>query len=42
MSMFIFGIISIEVWNTQFPVWAFVLALIIGMFLLTLYFPSFA
>lgn len=28
--MFVFGIISIEVWNTQFPVWAFVLALIIG------------
>ena len=29
VSMFVFGIISIEVWNTQFPVWAFVLALII-------------
>ena len=29
VSMFIFGIISIEVWHTQFPVWAFVLALII-------------
>lgn len=27
--MFVFGVISIEVWNTQFPVWAFVLALII-------------
>ena len=26
--MFVFGIISIEVWNTQFPVWAFVLALV--------------
>ena len=29
VSMFVFGITSIEVWNTQFPVWAFVLALII-------------
>ena len=28
--MFVFGIISIEVWPTQFPVWAFVLALIVG------------
>ena len=28
--MFVFGIISIEVWPTQFPVWAFVLALIIA------------
>jgi hypothetical protein len=27
--MFVFGVIAIEVWNTQFPVWAFVLALII-------------
>ncbi len=27
--MFVFGVISIEVWNTQFPVWAFVLALVI-------------
>lgn len=30
VSMFVFGIISIEVWHTQMPVWAFVLALIIG------------
>ncbi|KAI0081298.1 OPT oligopeptide transporter [Panus rudis PR-1116 ss-1] len=30
VSMFVFGVISIEVWNTQFPVWAFVLALIIS------------
>ncbi|KAI1791295.1 OPT oligopeptide transporter [Ganoderma leucocontextum] len=30
LTMFIFGVISIEVWNTQFPVWAFVLALIIA------------
>ena len=28
--MFVFGVVSIEVWDTQFPVWAFVLALIIG------------
>jgi OPT family oligopeptide transporter len=28
--MFVFGIISIEVWPTQMPVWAFVLALIIA------------
>ncbi|KAL5513349.1 hypothetical protein ACEPAH_3748 [Sanghuangporus vaninii] len=30
LSMFVFGIISIEVWPTQFPVWAFVLSLIIA------------
>ncbi|KAI0271688.1 small oligopeptide transporter [Gloeopeniophorella convolvens] len=30
LSMFAFGIISIEVWPTQFPVWAFVLALVIS------------
>ena len=30
LSMFVFGVISIEVWNTQMPVWALVLALIIG------------
>jgi len=30
LSMFVFGIISIEVWPTQMPVWAFVLALIIA------------
>ncbi|KAI0779970.1 OPT oligopeptide transporter [Fomes fomentarius] len=30
IAMFVFGVISIEVWNTQFPVWAFVLALIIS------------
>lgn len=28
--MFVFGVISVEVWNTEFPVWAFVLALLIG------------
>lgn len=26
--MFVFGIVCIEVWNTQMPVWAFVLALV--------------
>ncbi|KII90413.1 hypothetical protein PLICRDRAFT_173833 [Plicaturopsis crispa FD-325 SS-3] len=30
VTMFVFGIVSIEVWHTQFPVWAFVLALIIS------------
>jgi OPT family small oligopeptide transporter len=30
LSMFVFGVISIEVWPTQMPVWAFVLALIIS------------
>lgn len=28
--MFVFGIISIELWPTQMPVWAFFLALIIA------------
>ncbi|KAL6301879.1 OPT oligopeptide transporter [Sparassis latifolia] len=30
VTMFIFGVVSIEVWKTQFPVWALVLALIIS------------
>jgi len=30
LSMFVLGIISIEVWHTQMPVWAFVLALAIS------------
>ncbi|KZV91748.1 OPT oligopeptide transporter [Exidia glandulosa HHB12029] len=30
LSMFVFGIISIELWPTQMPVWAFFLALIIA------------
>ncbi|KAJ7645880.1 small oligopeptide transporter [Mycena polygramma] len=30
LSMFVLGIISIEVWPTQMPVWAFVLALLIA------------
>jgi hypothetical protein len=38
LSMFAFGVIAIEVYHTQFPVWAFVVALAIGRcaFLLTL------
>ena len=28
--MFVFGIVSIELWHTEFPVWAFVLSLAIG------------
>lgn len=27
-AMFVFGVVSIEVWHTQMPVWAFVLALV--------------
>ncbi|EIM92043.1 OPT oligopeptide transporter [Stereum hirsutum FP-91666 SS1] len=30
VSMFVFGIISIEVWPTQMPIWAFVLGLLIS------------
>jgi OPT family oligopeptide transporter len=30
VSMFVFGVIAIEIYDTQFPVWAFVLALVIG------------
>ncbi|KAJ7474035.1 OPT oligopeptide transporter [Mycena latifolia] len=30
LSMFVLGIISIEVWPTQMPVWAFVLALVVA------------
>ncbi|EIN04185.1 OPT oligopeptide transporter [Punctularia strigosozonata HHB-11173 SS5] len=30
LAMFVCGVVSIEVWPTQFPVWAFVLALIIA------------
>jgi hypothetical protein len=33
--MFVFGVVAIEVWNTDFPVWGFVLALMICMFCLT-------
>ena len=38
--MFVFGVVSIEVWKTDLPVWGFVLALLICMFCLTLIFPS--
>ncbi|KAF5376874.1 hypothetical protein D9615_007249 [Tricholomella constricta] len=31
LSMFALGVISIEVWPSEMPVWAFVLALLIGM-----------
>ena len=30
VTMFGFGIVVIEIWHTEFPVWAFILALIIG------------
>lgn len=30
VSMFVIGVITIEVWHTEFPVWAFVLSLLIG------------
>lgn len=30
--MFVFGVVSIEVWRIEFPVWAFVLSLAIGGF----------
>ncbi|KIK91864.1 hypothetical protein PAXRUDRAFT_13554 [Paxillus rubicundulus Ve08.2h10] len=32
VTMFVFGIILIEVWHTEFPVWAFVLSLMIAFF----------
>jgi len=32
--MFVFGVIVIEVWKTQLPVWGFVLALLICAFTL--------
>ena len=28
--MFVFGVVSIELWHTEFPIWAFVLSLAIG------------
>jgi hypothetical protein len=34
--MFVFGVVVIEVWETDFPVWGFVLALLIGAFCLVL------
>ena len=32
VSMFMIGVITIEVWDTQLPVWAFILALVIRAF----------
>ncbi|KAI0739693.1 OPT oligopeptide transporter [Daedaleopsis nitida] len=32
VTMFVFGVIGIEVWHTQMPIWALVLALIIAFF----------
>lgn len=32
VTTFVFGVISIEVWDSQFPVWAFVLSLIVCAF----------
>ena len=29
--MFVFGIVVIEVWHTQMPVWAYIIALLLGM-----------
>ena len=28
VTMFVLGVVSIEVWDTQLPIWAFVLALL--------------
>jgi OPT family small oligopeptide transporter len=30
VTMFIFGVVSIELWHTDFPVWAFIVALLIS------------
>jgi len=30
VTMFVFGVILIEIWHTEFPVWAFCLSLAIG------------
>lgn len=35
VSTFVFGVVAIEVWHTELPVWAFVLALTIGASLTT-------
>jgi uncharacterized membrane protein YhaH (DUF805 family) len=49
VAMFMSGIVAIEVWNTQFPVWAFVFALLICasvkpsfVYLLAIYYPTFS
>ena len=45
VTTFVFGVIAIEVWNTQLPVWAFALALLIctppRYFFVVLVFPEF-
>jgi hypothetical protein len=33
VTTFVFGVISIEIWDSQFPVWAFVLSLIVCAFI---------
>jgi hypothetical protein len=43
VTMFVFGVVVIEVWETDLPVWGFVLALLICAFYLILqHFPSFS
>ena len=32
VTSFMFGVVAIKVWDTGFPVWAFVLSLLIGTF----------
>ena len=40
--MFVFGVVVIEVWETDLPVWGFVIALLIGPFcLVVLFLPEF-
>ena len=31
VTMFVFGAVSIEVWHTDLPIWAYIIALVIGM-----------
>ena len=35
VTMFVFGVVVIEVWDTQLPIWAFVLALLICTYYIT-------
>lgn len=39
--MFVFGVIAIEVWHTDFPVWGLILALSVCMFCITASFCAF-
>ncbi|KZV83265.1 OPT oligopeptide transporter [Exidia glandulosa HHB12029] len=32
VSMFVFGVVGIEVWPTEMPIWAFILSLVIALF----------